>query len=409
MRFYFLALATAVVVCVGCAVDGQQVVSSKDAFVAPPAEQLLRPGPMVDGPGPGVLPFMAQPGIQQAGFNMPGGPGGPPVAMKTTQVRFVGPTGMHVGWQVPGGFAENQLVTPARYNFPQNATYRLKLSNVARRPGLVLYPTLEVYPALPQTDAYLTHNSVPIDLTVEDLDQVESNNFVTKVIYLPDPRYQELAIAGVETLVSTRLDPGVDPVAEAARRGTIMAVLRLGNADLEMAPAPIPGPGAGGVNPISFQQQGPAYDGDEGQFVPPVPIASKAQTPIRVPGPMISGMPQGPGMPAVHPITGVNTPPWGDPRTGTPIGLAGPPHLPYGMPAGLQSHSVRNLSKHDVGGPVNHFNVDVKHKPGIKLPKPVSYMYYEESHPTYGPGEVNYPGGMVAPGSPMPPPQQPWK
>ena len=38
----------------------------------------------------------------------------------------------------------------------------------------------------------------------------------------------------VETLVSTRLDPGVDPIQEADKMGTIMAVLRIGNMDLEM-------------------------------------------------------------------------------------------------------------------------------------------------------------------------------
>ena len=35
-------------------------------------------------------------------------------------------------------------------------------------------------------------------LTEEDLDQVTSGNFVTKVVYLPDPEYQELAVAGVD-------------------------------------------------------------------------------------------------------------------------------------------------------------------------------------------------------------------
>jgi hypothetical protein len=231
MKYYLFALATLVVVCVGCAYDGQQTFPRHDAYVAPPANMMVRPGPMVDGPGPGVLPMLASPTANAA-------------ALKTTQVRFVGPNGMAVGWIVPGGFAENQLVTPARYNFPQNATYRLKLANIPDREGLALYPTLQVYPADPNTDAYLSHNSVPIEVTVEDLDQVESNNFVTKVIYLPDPRYQDLAIPGVETLVSTRLDPGVDPVAEAARRGTIMAVLRMGNADLEVAGPPRPaGPG----------------------------------------------------------------------------------------------------------------------------------------------------------------------
>ena len=79
-----------------------------------------------------------------------------------------------------------------------------------------------------------------MQFTEEDLDQVLSGNFVTKVIYLPDAEFQELALAGVETLVSTRLDPGVDPIVEADRRGTILAIIRIGNKDLE-----IPG-GAGG-------------------------------------------------------------------------------------------------------------------------------------------------------------------
>ena len=72
-----------------------------------------------------------------------------------------------------------------------------------------------------------------MQFTEEDFDQVLSGNFVTKVIYLPDPEFQELALAGVETLVSTRLDPGVDPIAEADRRGSILAILRMGNKDLE--------------------------------------------------------------------------------------------------------------------------------------------------------------------------------
>ena len=66
----------------------------------------------------------------------------------------------------------------------------------------------------------------------EDLDQVTTGNFVTKVVYLPDAEYQELAVAGVETLVSTRLDPGVDPVVEADRRGSILAIIRIGNKDV---------------------------------------------------------------------------------------------------------------------------------------------------------------------------------
>ena len=121
-----------------------------------------------------------------------------------------------------------QLTVPARYNFTQGYIYRLKLTDIAGRPGLQLYPTIEVAPSTPATDAYLTHNPIPAIFTEEDFDQVVAGNFVTKVIYLPDPKYQELAVSGVETLVSTRLEPGVDPIVEADRRGTILMIVRGG-------------------------------------------------------------------------------------------------------------------------------------------------------------------------------------
>ncbi len=155
-----------------------------------------------------------------------------------TQVRFLRPEGMEIGWQIAEGttaaFAEGQITVPGRYNFEQGAIYRLKLTNIPDRDGLVVYPTLEVAPATPETAAYLAHNAVPVEFTDEDFDQVEAGNYVTKVIYLPDPEHQELAIAGVETLVSTRLGPGVDPIAEAERRGSILVVIRMGSIDLEL-------------------------------------------------------------------------------------------------------------------------------------------------------------------------------
>src|SRR4029077_6951959 len=97
--------------------------------------------------------------------------------------------------------------------------------------------TVEIGPTTPRTEAFLAHNAIPIQFTEEDFDQVLAGNFVTKVIYLPDPEFQELALAGVETLVSTRLEPGVDPITEADRRGSILAVGRLGNKDIELGGA----------------------------------------------------------------------------------------------------------------------------------------------------------------------------
>ena len=108
-----------------------------------------------------------------------------------------------------------------------------------------LYPTIEVAAAVPRSEAFLAHSAVPIQFTEEDFDQVLSGNFVTKVIYLPNPEFQELALAGVETLVSTRLEAGKDPIIEATRRGAILAIIRLGNKDLQLPSAAQGGEGNG--------------------------------------------------------------------------------------------------------------------------------------------------------------------
>lgn len=388
MKYYFLALGTLFLVCVGCNFDGRQILDNgneKGVYNAPPAERMLRPGPMVDGPGPGVIPMMANPAP-------------PAPVFKVTQIRFVGPAGMQIGWQIPGGFAEKQKIAPARKNFFQGGTYRLKLVKIpgAGREGLTLYPTLQVYPATPMTDAYLSHDTVPIEVTDEDLDQVESNNFVTKVIYLPDPRYQELAVAGVETLVSTRLEPGVDPVAEANRRGTILAVFRMGNMDLEMPNGMTGGQGQvgrGDVNQVSYRY----LDGDKQEYAEPMPISALEAGLSAVPSAMIAAGGGYPGMP---------TPPvWGYPITGTPIGLVGPPHLPFGAPASLKSHTVRNLTVNNMPSPVDHVLIDVKQNPGFSVPPPVKHITYTEDHPVFREGEVVYPkwalpegGGPGGPG-----------
>lgn len=405
MRLYFLALGTLLIVCVGCAHDGHKLLQ-KDEFHAPPAAMLEHPGPMVGGPGPGVMQIshqMPAPPHGPAG-HMPMGPPpgmmammphpGAPAVHATTQVRFLGPEGMHVGWQIGPNFAENQLMAPGRYNFAQAATYRLKLTHIPGREGLVVYPSLHVYPTHPTTAAYLEHNALPLRITDEDLDQVETNNFVTKVVYLPDAKYQELAIAGVEELVSTRLLPGQDPVSEADRRGTIMAVIRMGNMDLEM-----PGQ-AGGLPPAiglngEIQKAGhiQQVDGEKDQHVAPVPIGSHLGIGQGgVPADLMVGGPSAPGQPPYNPIVGMHgVPQYGYPSVGTPIGLPGPPHIPLGKPAGLKSHTMRNTTDYDIGEPVDHVLIDVRHEPGIRMPQPVKHVQYTEKHPSYSSGDLSVP------------------
>jgi hypothetical protein len=339
---------------------------------------LHRPGPMVDGPGPAVMQAMAAAPAET-------------FATQTTQVRFLRPEGMSIGWKVGDAYANDQLTVPAaRYNFVQGATYRLKFTDIPGRPQIpALYPTLQIAPTTPATDGYLSHNSIPIEITDADLDQVESNNFVTKVIFLPDPKFQDHAIAGVRILVSHDLRPGEDPVKEAARRGTIMAVLRMGNMDLEMG-------GMGGGDSAMYGGQGQinqaSYNGAAGEFVAPTPIATHGTSGAGIPGPQLMGVPGAPGQPAINPISGVaGLPQWGMPSSATPIGLPGPPHLPLGRPAGLKSHTVRNLTRMELPKPTDHMLIDVQHKPGYRMPAPAKHIEYTETHPMYGPQDVSKP------------------
>ena len=391
MRYYFLALGALVVVCMGCAgVDGQSVLHSNE-HVAPPAAMMAHPGPMVDGPGPGVLGMLAQPG----GGGYPG-MSGPPME---TQIKFIGQDGMSVGWLSGGAIARNQRFVPGRADFPQGSIYQLVYSNIPGDgwEGQSLYPTLEVRTGHPNTMAYLIHNTVPVELTDEDLEHIRSNNMVTKVIYLPDAEYQARAIAGVETLVSTTLDPGVDPIEQAERMGTIMVVLRVGNKEMNFEETQVP-QADGSVQPVSFT----VLDGDAGHYSPPTPIGMIPADVQGVPGAMIAA---GGGYPGQGvPVSGMGpTPVWGMPMTATPIGLPGPPHLPLGGPAGLKSHTVRNLSHNRMPDPVDHMLIDVKHNPGYSVPEPVRHIQYTENHPVYAPGSVSTPANGGGGGEYCPP------
>lgn len=331
-----------------------------------------------------------------------GGMGGAAYGAGTSQIAFLGEEGIQVNWDVSGDgqFDSMALVTPGRQDFPQASIYRLRLSNIPGREGVELFPTLEVAPVTPRTDAFLAHSPIPVQFTQEDFDQVLSGNFVTKVIYLPDPEFQEVALAGVETLVSTRLDPGVDPIAEADRRGSILAIVRMGNKDLRsstgMANYRSANGAPGGVMRASYEGEmgyegcGPmdgcmdggysdsgycgdgGYGGgyDSGSDQLPVGMPTSGFAPAAVPPQMIGGGPT-----------------WGMPITGTPIGLPGPPHVPLGHGAGLQSHVMKNRTRVVIPPAVTQMKMSVKQRPGMNYPRPVDHVTVDEVH--------REPGGLL--------------
>lgn len=339
--FQVAALAALAAVISGC-VGGP-------GYTMPPLERLMAPGPGVAGPGPGVITgadIIPSGGgdIGVDGVELAAGPS------PTVQCMFVKPQGMQVTWDVSGSgdFDSTPLVAPGRLNLTQAGLYRMKLQNIPGHEGMELYPTIEVGPSNPRTLGYLAHNAIPLQLNVDDFNQVMAGNFVSKVIYLPDPEFQELAVAGVETLVSTRLDPGVDPVVEADRRGSILAILRIGNKDIEM-------PG--------MSNEATSYTGTLGG------VASGG-----------GGGPGGPGGPI-----------YGMPITGTPIGLPGPAHLPMGGPAGLQKHVIHNHTHNYMPDPSKKVRIHLKQQPGVSYPAPRDRAWIRQMNPP----TCNHCGGVA--------------
>ncbi|MEZ6143196.1 MAG: hypothetical protein R3B84_21740 [Zavarzinella sp.] len=224
-------------------------------------------------PVPGAAPFGA---VAAIGAMPPGGMMAPINAR--TSIRFGDPLDMKVGWMNPDGTVKEALVTPARYNFLQGGIYRLKLSNIQGRPGLELYPTLEVNPASEKSAVFLDHNSVPLSFTDDDFEQVAAGHFLVKVVYLPHPQFQDLADVGTPEVISVRLEPGTDPIAEARRRGDILLIVRMGNIDLEAPNTPpltAPSPFA---PPAGFPM--PGGPGGQGGFPPAGPMGPPPGGPV---------------------------------------------------------------------------------------------------------------------------------
>jgi hypothetical protein len=253
---------------------------------------------------PGAIPPIPSMMVPQGQVFAPGAMthAQPPFAIRRSQVHFTAPKAAKIGWYAQAPVQDKDgkpvlvpytLDIPGRYNFVQGAIYRIKLYNIPGRPGVELYPTLEVVPSNPKTEAFLAHNAIPVEFTEEDFDQVLNGNFITKVIYLPDPRFQSPLGAAPEELTSTRLEPGQDPVAEAYKRGHILLIVRMGGIQLETPNSPpLDNPGPYGP------PQPPAPPLPPG-VVAPVPAGKPSTPPLSAPVPRFNPPTQGPPGPIV--------------------------------------------------------------------------------------------------------------
>ncbi len=151
------------------------------------------------------------------------------------QIHISEPEGAKLSWPslTP---TRSPLIIPGRFHVsPSVKRESFVLADVPGREGLSLYGSVEFSKPNSRASTYLAHNAIPIVITEDDIVHAVLGTLVTKVVYLPDAKFAERAVAGIETMVTTRLDPGVDAVVEADRRGQILCILRLGNREPDKA------------------------------------------------------------------------------------------------------------------------------------------------------------------------------
>jgi hypothetical protein len=152
---------------------------------------------------------------------------GGPLAGYYQPVEVKGPAGSTIAIAADGAFLDLEP-TPVRYGLLIAPVYRLRVANIPNHEGQEVFPTIEMidrtYPPCNQALNF----PVPIDITEEDLTLALSGKFVTRVIYIEDPKN---AVPVAETRDSGRwfdAGPNTNPVELADVLGRPIAILRIG-------------------------------------------------------------------------------------------------------------------------------------------------------------------------------------
>ena len=148
------------------------------------------------------------------------------------QVRFIGPQGMHATFY-QGRSEGRDFPAPVTVGMRTGYVYRVKLSGMAKYPGVDLYPSLEVRgcvqlpPRINPADY-----PAPVVLTEEDVEKALSGVLVTKVVYLENPERAASVTWKQDQPPESLLPADRDPWHEAWSLGRPVLILRFGERQL---------------------------------------------------------------------------------------------------------------------------------------------------------------------------------
>ncbi len=158
-------------------------------------------------------------------------------------VRLSGPKGLTAGFY-EGDAVSRTLPVPNQVGLRPGYIYRLRLDNLPGRPGVSLYPSIEVRNALrlPPTMRPADYPA-PIVFSEDDIERAVNGTFVTKVILLENPDASLDVTPPPGSPPEVDVLPDQDPVTYAKRLGRPMIVVRLGAREPEPMELARLGPG----------------------------------------------------------------------------------------------------------------------------------------------------------------------
>lgn len=144
-----------------------------------------------------------------------------PVAIKT-------PAGVRVSLAAGGAFEPSQA-SPRRAGMLIGQVYRMRVTGIPMRPGVEVYPTVEVIDRLYAPVGQELRFPIPIELTLADLNLAADGKYVTRVVYVEDPRRALPIATNKEKPIDWfEAGRGQDPLFVADTLGRPVAIIRMG-------------------------------------------------------------------------------------------------------------------------------------------------------------------------------------
>ncbi len=193
-----------------CLLSAMCGVTGAVALADPPMEHYMHAGVMVPG---AIGTAQLQRGGPLAGYYQP--------------IEVRAPRGVDVSVAVENQFTQPQRA-PLKAALLIGSVYRLRVTGIPHREGEEVYPTIELINRLYPPCGEELRFPIPIELTQEDLEAAMDGKFVTRIIYLENPRAAYPHVEDPNMQITLEASPKEDPLVMADHLGRPMAIVRIG-------------------------------------------------------------------------------------------------------------------------------------------------------------------------------------